>query len=233
MFFLFRHTSRITTTALAALLLLALSAPPTFATDPIQERAGDRAVGVENAPIVMIEYHSLDCPYCAKFHAETYPGLKRDYIDTGLVRFVYRDYPLSWAALEAAILTHCAPPERYFAVFDILLKTQSNWVKAESTSKAVARIGETQGVTPTQYQACLDERKWQRHIYHSQKYAREALGVTATPTFFINGEKLEGNISFDKLATGLDHMLDEIHRVNPDYTRLDRIIMRVSTGEAR
>ncbi len=217
--------------ALAALLIFASAVS---AADPMQERPGDRALGSGDAPIVMIEYHSLDCPYCAKFHAETYPGLKRDYIDTGLVRFVYRDFPLSWAALEAAILAHCAPPERYFAVFDILLKTQSRWVKAESTSKAVARIGETQGVSPTQYQTCLDERKWERQIYHSQKFARETLGVTATPTFFINGEKLEGNIPFDKLAKGLDDMLNEIQRVNPDYTRLAPArLMRVSTGEAR
>lgn len=196
-------------------------------------------MGALTAPIVMIEYHSLDCRYCAKFHAETYPGLKRDYIDAGLVRFVYRDFPLSWAALEAAILTHCAPPESYFAVFDILLETQSRWVQAKSTAKAVAQIGETQGVTPAQYQTCLDERKWERQIYLGQKYASEVLGVTATPTFFINGEKFEGNIAFDKLARGLDHMLNEIQRTSPDYTyriqdgKEGGLWVPVSTSQAR
>ena len=203
--------------ALSFALLVFIVLPASNA-DSIQEQPGDRALGSLWAPIVMIEYHSLDCIYCAKFHAETYPELKRAYIDTGLVRFVYRDFPLSWAALEAAILTHCAPPERYFTIFDMLLVAQSRWVQAESTARAVARIGETQGVTPAQYRACLDERKWERQIYLSHKYASEVLGVTATPTFFINGEKLEGNITFDELAKGLDHMLNEIQRKSPDYT---------------
>ena len=96
---------------LLALVLLNIPTLHVSAADPMRVLPGERAVGSDTAPIVMIEYHSLDCSFCAKFHAESYPQLKRDYIDTGLVRFVYRDFPLSWAALEAAILTHCAPPE--------------------------------------------------------------------------------------------------------------------------
>ena len=224
MFQMVLFVPRLFALALAFLVLIAL---PASTADPVQERPGDRAVGSLKAPIVMIEYYSLDCSYCAKFHTETYPRLKREYIDTGLMRFVYRDFPLSWAALEAAILTHCVSPERFFAVFDMLLEAQSRWIQAESTAKAVARIGETQGVTSAQYQACLDERKWERQIYLGQKYASEVLGVTATPTFFINGEKLEGNIAFDTLAKGLDHMLNEIQRKSPDYT------FRVQDSEER
>jgi len=225
--------------ALLALAILVLLSLPVFAADPMRKLPGDRVFGSETAPIAMIEYHSLDCLYCAKFHAESYPQLKRHYIDTGLVRFIYRDFPLSWAALEAAILTHCAPPEHYFAVFDKLLKMQGRWTRAESTAKAVAQIGETEGVTTAQYQACLDERKWEQQIYHGQRHASEVLGVTATPTFFINGEKLEGNISFDKLAKGLDYILNDIQRDSPNYTRRDPawkargFWLRVSAGETR
>jgi protein-disulfide isomerase len=207
----------ISAVALAAFLLFAL---PAAAGDAMSAREGDREIGAATAPIVMIEYHSLDCPYCALFHAETFPALKRDYIDTGLVRFVYRDYPLSWAALAAAILSHCAPPERYFAVHAALLESQEHWSRAQPSVPAVAEIGEALGIAKADFDACLEARDWERQIFHSQKYARDILGVTSTPTFFINGEKLVGNIPFERLAAGLDDMLNEIQRESPNFTEL-------------
>ena len=139
-------------------LLFAAFALPALAGEHLRARAGDRVLGAGDAPIVMIEYYSLDCPHCAAFHAEVFPKLKAEFIDSGKVRFVFRDFPLSWAALEAAILTHCAPPERYFAVQDALLKSLEQWSKAQSTLQAVARVGEAQGVSKDTFKACIDAR---------------------------------------------------------------------------
>ena len=203
------------------LMLLAGHTLPAGAGEHLAERAGDRGLGRSTAPIVMIEYYSLDCPHCAAFHAETFPKLKNEFIDTGKVRFVFRDFPLSWAALEAAIMTHCAPSERYFDMQDALLISGEQWSKAESTRKAVSKIGAAQGVSEATFQACLDARVWERQVFESQKFARDVLGVKATPTFIINNDKLEENIPFDKLSDGLTHMLNEITRHSDEFTSLE------------
>ena len=143
---------------LALLLVVILSAAalrPT-AAGSLDERPGDMALGQVDAPITMIEYYSLNCPHCAVFHKEIFPTLKAQYIDTGRVRFVFRDFPLNWAAVEAAILTHCAGPERYLAVQDALFASLRQWSGADSTLLAVAKIGETVGVTRAEFKPCVD-----------------------------------------------------------------------------
>jgi protein-disulfide isomerase len=215
---------RLAVAAALAVLLVAASALPAAADEHLAERPGDRVLGADHAPIVMIEYYSLDCPFCAAFHAEAFPRLKAEYIDTGKVRFVFRDYPQSWAALEAAILTHCAPPERFFAVHEALLKTLGQWSKAESTIRAVARVGETQGVSKATFKACIDARVLERQVFESQKFARDALGVKSTPTFFLNRERLVGNVPYDKLSLGLNILLDEIARRSGGITSLDSAV---------
>jgi len=205
---------------IAALFVFVTAQATPVAAAGLPERPGDRALGSGDAPITMVEYYSLDCPHCATFHREVFPQLKKQFIATGKLLFVYRDFPLSWGALEAAIMTHCAPPERFFAVQDALLKNIGVWAKALPTVKAIAEVGAAEGVTKAQYQSCLDKRVWERQIFESQRFARENLGVTATPTFFINGDKLVGNISFEKLSEGLHHMLNEIARQGGDFTSL-------------
>ena len=216
-----RLTPGLLAAAMVVLILLAGIALPARAGEHLAERAGDRGLGLSTAPIVMIEYYSLDCPHCAAFHLEAFPKLKAEFIDTGKVRFVFRDFPLSWAALEAAIMTHCAPHERYFDMQDALLRTAEQWSKAESTLKAVGEIGTAQGVSEAVFQACLDARVWEQQVFESQQFAREVLGVKATPTFIINNNKLVGNIPFYKLSDGLTEMLNEIVRQSDNFTSLE------------
>ena len=220
-----RLTPGLLAAAMVVLILLAGIALPARAGEHLAERAGDRGLGLSTAPIVMIEYYSLDCPHCAGFHLDAFPKLKAEFIDTGKVRFVFRDFPLSWAALEAAIMTHCAPPERYFDMQDALLRTVEQWSKAKSTLKAVSNIGAAQGVSEAVFQACLEARVWERQVLESLKFAHEVLGVKATPTFIINNKKVEGNIPFDKLSEGLTEMLNEIARQSNDFTSLEIPIM--------
>ena len=216
-----RLTLGLLAVAIVILLLLAETALPARAGEHLAERAGDRGLGRSTAPIVMIEYYSLDCPHCAAFHLDAFPKLKAEFIDTGKVRFVFRDFPLSWAALEAAIMTHCAPRERYFDMQNALLRTVEQWSKAELTLRAVGEIGVAQGVSETVFQACLDARVWERQVFESQKFAREVLGVKVTPTFIINNNRLEGNIPFNKLSDGLTEMLSEIARQSDYFTNLE------------
>ena len=218
-----RHAAaRLALTVSATLLLFAALISQTAIAKSLPPRPGDRALGSGDAPITMVEYYSLDCPHCANFHRDVFPQLKAQFIETGKVRYIFRDYPLSFAALQAAILTHCAPPERFFAVIDALLEDVGAWSKAESTLNAVAEVGAGVGVSPEQYQACLDGRVWERQIFESQKYARDVLGVNATPTFFINDQRLEGYLPFEVLARGLNNMLEEIKRGSGNMTSTEQ-----------
>ncbi len=215
------HWHRAGLLAAAALLLFAALASPPATAKSLPPMPGDRTLGAGDAPITMVEYYSLDCPHCANFHRDVFPRLKAQFIETGKVRFVFRDFPISWGALQAAILTHCAPAERFFAVHEALLKTGGVWSKAQSSAQAIAKVGESQGIPQAVFQKCLDERVWERQVFESQKHARDVLGVNATPTFFINELKLDGNVPFEMLSQGLNKMLDEIARQGGSMTRME------------
>jgi protein-disulfide isomerase len=188
----------------AALICLAVSFRPAAAADPMEPRPGDMAFGSADAPVTMIEYYSLNCSHCAAFHREVFPELKARYIDTGKVRMVFRDFPLNWPAAEAAMLTHCAGPERFLAVQHALFETYRRWSAATPSLLAVAEVGESVGVTRAEFKACLETDDLQDQVIASFNFANETLGVSGTPTFFINGEKHVGGISPERLAEIVD-----------------------------
>jgi len=183
---------------LLALTLAAIIRPA--AAESMAERPGDMVFGQANAPVTMIEYYSLNCPHCAAFHKQVFPALKAKYIDSGQMRFVFRDFPLSWAAVEAAVLSQCAGPERYLAVQDALFASIRQWSAAEPSLLAIAEIVETVGVTRAELKQCVAEGALEKQVLESFEFAKEELGVDATPTFFINGEKHVGGISLERLA---------------------------------
>ncbi|MDA0229114.1 MAG: DsbA family protein [Proteobacteria bacterium] len=187
---------------LAAPLLLFLAAAilRPVAAKNLDARPGDMVFGQASAPVTMIEYYSLNCSHCAAFHKQVFPALKAKYIDSGQVRFVLRDFPLSWAAVEAAVLAQCAGPERYLAVQDALFANIRQWSAAEPSLLAIAEIVETAGVTRAELKQCVEEGVLEKQVIGSFEFAKEKLGVDATPTFFINGEKHVGGISLERLA---------------------------------
>ena len=205
----FFTTRRFVLAAPLALMLLAATLRPAAAAEGLEARPGDIALGRADAPITMVEYYSLNCPHCGAFHAQIFPTLKVDYIDTGKVRFVFRDFPLSWAAVEAAILTHCAGPEKFLAVQDALFQSISQWSRAESSLLAVAKIGESAGVERAQFKQCVEDGALEKEILANYGYAVETLGVGGTPTFFINGEKHVGGLPLERLAEIFSNLLDK------------------------
>ena len=196
-------TRRLFLATLVILSLAALVRPA--AAGSMAARPGDMVFGSPDAPVTIIEYYSLNCPHCAVFHRDMFPALKADFIDTGQVRFVFRDFPLNWAAVEAAILTHCAGRERYFAVQDALFASLRQWSNAESTLLAVAEVGESVGVTRAEFKPCVEDGVLVKQVVESFEFANfefanKELGVGGTPTFFINGEKHVGGISLEHLG---------------------------------
>lgn len=186
--------------AVPLFLFLAAAVLRPVAAGNMDARPGDMVFGQASAPVTMIEYYSLNCPHCAEFHKQVFPALKAKYIDSGEVRFVFRDFPLNWAAVEAAVLAQCAGRERYLAVQDALFASLHQWSRAEPSLLAIAEIVETVGVTRAELKQCVEEGALEKQVIGSFEFAKEELGVDATPTFFINGEKHVGGISLERLA---------------------------------
>jgi protein-disulfide isomerase len=163
-----------------------------------QAQPDDTVEGDANAPITMIEYSSLSCPHCARFQKDVLPEIKKDFIDTGKVKLIQRDFPLNKPAVQAAQLAHCAGPMRYFALVDVLFKTQDQWLTDDAVEK-LATIAATAGMDRPTFDACLANKDIEAKIVATRKAGEDAFQVNATPTFIINGVKREGEQTYDDL----------------------------------
>jgi protein-disulfide isomerase len=167
----------------------------------------ERALGPTDAAVTVIEYASLTCPHCAAFHHEVFGPLRAAYIDTGKIRFVFRDFPLDGVALRAAALAHCAGEERYFGFIDVLFQTQSTWASAADPVAALTKIGRLGGLDEASVQACLNDGDLIDAIVASHQKAQQEFGVSSTPTFVINGQVYEGEMSLEDLSEAIDPLL--------------------------
>ena len=193
--------------AVAAVPAAAALAPLPSAAAGIGEKPGDLTVGDPNAPVTLIEYFSLTCPHCQWFHKNIYDPLKRDYVETGKVRFVARDFPLNAPALQAAVLAHCAGRDRYFAFIDVLFSTFDDWAASRDYTEKLAQIGELGGVSRDRFEACLADKALENAIFQSMASAQAEYDVSSTPTVIVNGEKYEGKMSFEALARQIDRLV--------------------------
>jgi protein-disulfide isomerase len=149
---------------------------------------GEMALGDEKAPVTIIEYASMTCPHCAAFHATTFPELKKRYIDTGKVRFIFREFPLDQLALAAFLLARCAGPDKYFPMIDTLFQQQREWVTQKPLGPLMA-IAKQAGMSETAFNECLQNQKLVDGIEDVRQRAMK-LKVESTPSFFINGKQM-------------------------------------------
>ncbi|MFO1184319.1 MAG: DsbA family protein [Bauldia sp.] len=160
---------------------------------------GERVLGSDKAPVTIIEYASMTCPHCQNFHATTYPVLKAKYIDTGKVRFIFREFPLDGVATAAAMLARCAPPEKYFPLVDLMFDHQEEWAGAQDRSAALFNLVKQTGYTQEAFNACLQNQTVLAGVNSSRERASTKFTVNSTPTFFINGKKVSGDFSVEEL----------------------------------
>jgi protein-disulfide isomerase len=173
---------------------------PTLAELMQPNPLGEMAMGDEKAPITVIEYASMTCPHCAHFSEATFPELKKKYIDTGKVRFIFREFPLDQLAAAGFILARCAGPDKYFALIETLFAQQKDWVVQRPLAPLTA-IAKQAGLSQEAFEACLDNRQMLEGLEKVRNQAAEKFGVNATPTFFVNGKRLSGALSIEELET--------------------------------
>ena len=178
---------------LTLVMLLVGTAGPALA-----QGAADRVLGKTDAPITIIEYASLTCPHCAEFHNTVLPELKKQYVDTGKVKFIYRDFPLDQLALRAAMLARCAPEERYFAFVEVLFKNQQSWAAASDPMAALSRIGRLGGVPAEKIESCLNDKALADAVLESRMTGAKDFDVKSTPTILVNGKKVDA-LTFPEL----------------------------------
>ncbi len=169
----------------------------------------DMALGPADAAVTITEYASMTCPHCAAFNEAVFPKIKAAYIDTGKVRYIFREFPLDIKAAAGSMLSRCianGDAGKYFAVTDMLFRQQNDWVM-KNTTETLARIGKQAGLSQQQVEACLKDQALLDKIAADQKYASEVLRVDSTPTFFINGEKIKGEASFEEFEKKIKPLL--------------------------
>ena len=210
--------------ALAATVLTALSAPGAWPAPPPSEAANaesdiaallarpvgwpDMVLGSATAPITVVEYSSLTCPHCAAFAENVFPMLQQKYIDTGKLRFVSREFPLDLKAAAASILAHCIAKNdgpKFFEVTMMMFHRQQELV--EHTTDTLTDIGSKYGMSQQDVESCVKSDTALDKLQSDQNFAYGQLKVEATPTFFINGEKVKGSMSFEEFEARLTPLL--------------------------
>ena len=173
------------------------------------EALPDMAIGKADAPVTVIEYASMTCPHCAHFQETTFPELKKQYVDTGKVRYIFREFPLDNLAAAAFMLARCAgkdDPSRYFAMIDTMFKQQRTWA-VEKPIPPMLAIAKQAGFTEQSFNACLANQPILDGIEKIRSRAVKDFKVESTPTFFINGTKVTGALSIEEMAKVIDPYL--------------------------
>lgn len=190
-------------TALAAPLLPRL-ATPAFAqgAQPADPRMTERTMGSPNAKVTVQEWFSLTCTHCAAFAKETFPEVKTKLIDTGKIRWVFRDFPLDRVALMAAMVARALPPEQYEPFIMALFNSQDRWAFAQgvNSTEEVAKIAALAGMSRETFDKTINDQALQRFILNEQAEGEKKYSVDSTPTFIINGKAYPGERSFDSFA---------------------------------
>lgn len=165
--------------------------------------------GDEKAPVTMIEYASLTCSHCATFHRNTYPTLKSRYIDAGKVRFTLREFPLDPLAAAGFMLARSAPGglEKRENLIGVLFERQQSWAFTDKPLQALLEIAKQAGFTQESFEACLKNQELYDAVIKTREQGEKQFGVNATPTFFINGKKQNGDMSVEALDKTLEPLL--------------------------
>ena len=184
------------------------AAPAELMTPPV---LGDMSLGNPNAAVTVIEYASLWCSHCGHFHKTVYPQLKKRYIDSGNINFIFREFPLNERGVVASMLARCAArqggKDKFFAAIDTLFAKQETWAYTKNPGPQLLKLAKQMGFTEQSFNACIADQKLLDALEAEQTRAGTKFGVDATPTLFVNRKKLQGVGSIKDLAREIDPLL--------------------------
>ena len=194
-------------------LFITLAPQTLFAdTKPALEIGDDEfVIGNKDAPITIIEYASMSCSHCASFHNNTLPDIKKEYIDTGIVRMVFRDYPFNYPALLGSMMMRCIPGDVRYDYMNALYQLQPNWVNRDPkiTKKELYKIMQSGGMTKDEFDTCYGDLDNENLILEGVMAAQKDFNIKSTPSFIINGNLLEGNKNIKEFRQIIDKILSE------------------------
>ena len=209
-----RERRRFASTVFAAMIALAASSTLAAAQTkvPVAELMAPEALpdivqGKAGAPVTIVEYASMTCTHCAHFHEETYPSILKNYVDTGKVKFILREFPLDALAVAGFMLARCDGPDKRTAIVDLLFDKQKNWAFVDKPVDALLALLKQTGMSADSFNACLKDTKLRDQIYQVGERGAQKFGVDATPTFYVNGLKVSGEQTPDSMAKVIDPLL--------------------------
>jgi protein-disulfide isomerase len=167
---------------------------------------GERWLGREDAPVTVIKYASMTCPYCKRFMAEVFPTFKKEYIDTGKVRFILREFPIGHQSGQATVALRCAPTDKHFALYEKLMAQQASWVSQEVRLDPIYAVAKQVGMSRPEFDACLANRD----LVEGLKWVKDrgrTLGVIGTPNFFVDGKLVKKVLTLPEIRQLVDEAL--------------------------
>ena len=205
------HRRAFMTACAAGALFLSPAAALAQATVNVDElhapgQLGDKVLGPADAPVTVVEYASMSCPHCARFDTQVFNEFKLKYIDSGKVRFIFREFPLNAPAYAAHMVSRCAPADRYFDIVHAYFRSQEQWLSAPNMKAALLEVAKPFGFTEQSFDACISNQALFAGL-DAVKNRGVGFGVQATPTFFINGRKLQGALTLEELDREIGPLL--------------------------
>jgi protein-disulfide isomerase len=175
-------------------VIAAPAAADIFAPSPLPEMSWGRP----DARVTIVQYASLTCPHCRRFHASVYPQLKREFIDTGKVRYILREFPIGKTSGLATIALRCAPPEKYLDLYGRFMDQQASWVSQDVRPDAVFAIAQQVGMTRAQFDSCRENQGMIENLKWVKERGRK-LGIIGTPNFFVGTKLIKSDLTIDEI----------------------------------
>ena len=177
----------------------------------LQVKENDFYIGEENAPITIIEYASMSCSHCADFHNDTLEDLKKEYIDTGKVKFIFRDFPFNYPALAGSMILRCVPEDVRYEYMNGLYKLQNNWVDRDQgkTRSELYKIMQSGGMQQDDFDTCLSNIDLENQLLEGVMEAQREYKIDSTPSFIVNGVLYSGNKNIKEFRQIIDKILSQ------------------------
>ena len=156
----------------------------------------------------MIEFASLTCGHCARFHNEVMPAIKEKYINNGKIFFIYKDFPLDKFALKASIISRCSGNKNYFSFLDVFYKKQASWTRSQDPFKSLLKIAKVGGLKDEEIKVCVGNKSIEDGLLKDRLKSSKKYDITATPTIYLNGKKYTGDLTLEALELKINSLLN-------------------------